>query len=307
MSKLSRITREHVELAIADLNAGKQGAFKLASKYKMVHNGKLYAPKMVIENALRHLDGTLSKYRDFYGGWGPQGANTILENLGYQIVGTNAQSHAEPRTPNPIHIPQRSSTPVIDGVTNGFPSDNLSNYATQLMEVHNHCLVGEIDNLVPNEPGLYCLRILRIDALPEPYAQVLRGRGHNIVYIGIASQSLKKRFLEQELRAKGHGTFFRSVGAMLGYRPLLGSLINKANQNNYRFAPETENKIIQWMNVHLTAKWITFHGDCNELENLLIPRHLPLLNLQCNPAPLRLLEDARQECRDIARSGIFSG
>ena len=76
---------------------------------------------------------------------------------------------------------------------------------------------SSIDNLVPNSPGIYCLKIKDINSLPKEFAKILSERNHNIIYIGIASKSLKKRFLDQELRAKGHGTFFRSIGAILGF------------------------------------------------------------------------------------------
>ena len=44
-------------------------------------------------------------------------------------------------------------------------------------------------------------------------------------------KDLNKRMLKQELRSKGHGTFFRSIGAVLGFRPDKGSLnIKKINE-----------------------------------------------------------------------------
>lgn len=44
-------------------------------------------------------------------------------------------------------------------------------------------------------------------------------RGHDILYIGIASENLYNRFLNQELRAKGHGTFLEVWGLFLGTSP----------------------------------------------------------------------------------------
>ena len=108
-----------------------------------------------------------------------------------------------------------------------------------LMNEKNFKSVGIIDRQLPNQPGLYCLRIAQPKNLPVKFLDVLETRDHNIIYIGIASKSLKKR-LNQELRAKGHGTFFRSLGAVLGYTPEKGSLVGKRNQNNYRFSKEDE-------------------------------------------------------------------
>lgn len=108
------------------------------------------------------------------------------------------------------------------------------------------------------------------------------------------------RFLSQELRARGHGTFFRSIGAVLGYRPLAGSLIGKGNIRNYKFAPEDNRAIIDWINTNLLANWVEFSG-AHEVEELaLIKEHFPLLNLQGNPAALPELSTLRAECVRIA-------
>ena len=96
--------------------------------------------------------------------------------------------------------------------------------------------------------GLYCIRIKNVHLLPEPFGTILLERGHDILYIGIASENLYNRFLNQELRAKGHGTFFRSMGAVLGYKPPKGSLIEKRNKKNYKFSKTDELKIIGWIN-----------------------------------------------------------
>ncbi len=48
--------------------------------------------------------------------------------------------------------------------------------------------------------------------------------------------------LGNELRARGHGTFFRSLGAVLGYLPPKGSLKGKSNQNNYTFQKKIKGK-----------------------------------------------------------------
>lgn len=158
----------------------------------------------------------------------------------------------------------------------------------------------DIDHLVPHNSGLYCIRISDINKLPNPFNTILADRDHNIIYIGIASKSLNRRFLNQELRAKGHGTFFRSVGAMLGHRPPKGSLTTKANKRNYKFAPTDEQKIIQWMNDNLLVNWIDYNGDIDSFETELITKYRPLLNIAKNPAALQILSAMRNECVKIA-------
>lgn len=170
-----------------------------------------------------------------------------------------------------------------------------------LMNEKNFKSASIIDSMVPDQPGLYCIRIQNVEQLPSFFANELKSRGHNIIYVGIASQSLKKRMLGQELRARGHGTFFRSLGAVLGYRPEPGSLADKANKHNYTFSSRDEAKIIQWINQNLLVNWLTLDLDINSIENQFITNHLPLLNLAGNPAALPELKALRDECKRIAR------
>lgn len=168
-----------------------------------------------------------------------------------------------------------------------------------LMNEKNFKLTVDADTLVPHEPGLYCLRLKSGSSMPAPFMQELEARRHNIVYIGIATTSLHQRLM-QELRAKGHGTFFRSLGAVLGYRPPKGSLLHKANKRNYTFSASDEQAIIRWINSHLLVNWISYIGDYESFEARLIQRHLPLLNLNKNPASLPELTALRAECVRIA-------
>lgn len=157
-----------------------------------------------------------------------------------------------------------------------------------------------IDLEVPNYPGLYAIRIRDIAALPHPFRSHGEKRGHDLLYVGIARQSLSVRLLGQELRGRDHGTFFRSIGAILGYRPPAGSLVGKGNRRNYTFAPADNREIIEWIDANLLANWIKFSGTHALEESALIREHLPLLNLQGNPAALPELSAARAECVRIA-------
>lgn len=169
-----------------------------------------------------------------------------------------------------------------------------------LMNENNFKSAGSIDNLVPNKAGFYCIRISDINKLPEPFNTFLAERQHNIIYIGVATKSLNRRFLNQELRANGHGTFFRSIGAVLGHRPPKGSLTTKANKRNYKFSLTDEQKIINWINDNLQVNWVEFSGDFENLETGLITRYEPLVNLSKNPSALQLLSDLRKECVQVA-------
>lgn len=171
-----------------------------------------------------------------------------------------------------------------------------------LMNEANFKSINEIDSLVPDASGLYCIRITDVNRLPSPFNSILKERNHNIIYIGIASQSLSKRFLNQELRAKGHGTFFRSIGAVLGYLPPKGSLVEKKNKRNYKFSPKDEEKIIDWMNTNLAVNWVEINSNLENIETFLINKYEPLLNLAKNPVALEILSELRKECLNIANT-----
>jgi hypothetical protein len=170
-----------------------------------------------------------------------------------------------------------------------------------LMNEKNFKPAGAIDLKVPDEPGLYCIRIADSSALPSPFKSLLTERGHNILYIGIATTSLKKRMLNQELRGEGHGTFFRGMGAILGYRPVKGSLAEYRNKNNYVFCQKDKAALVEWINKILQINWVVFEGDFGNIESQLITQYLPLLNTDKNPIKLRELAELRKECRNIAK------
>jgi hypothetical protein len=169
----------------------------------------------------------------------------------------------------------------------------------KLMEETYFRSVPEAFASIPHEPGLYALRLKKGSRLPAVFQGHLNRRGHNLLYIGIASQSLYTRLM-QELRAKGHGTFFRSLGAMLGYQPPRGSLVHKANKRNFRFAPADEQEIIEWIDQHLLLNWICRQGNLDSLEARLIGQHLPLVNIDKNPAALQEIRELRAACVSVA-------
>jgi len=179
------------------------------------------------------------------------------------------------------------------------PSTDTPQLVKTLMNEKKFKSASAIDSIVPNSPGLYCVRIKEISKLPKHFAEHLADRKHNIVYIGIASQSLKDR-LNHELRAKGHGTFFRSIGAVLGFRPPKGSLVTKANKRNYKFSATDEEKIIAWINGNLIVNWIGHSRDLKSIESELIAKYRPPINIHKNRSKLQILSDLRAECVRIA-------
>ena len=190
----------------------------------------------------------------------------------------------------------------IKNPTNNF-KNNKSISEIELMLILNKSFyfAKDIDSKVPNSTGFYCIKLSDKSRLTEKYQAILEKRDNRILYIGKAEgQTLRKRFLNQELRAIGHGTFFRSIGAVLGKLPIEGHLKGKANQNNYKFGLTEKNEIIKWINENLQVNWIEYNGDFS-IERELIIKYKPLLNNTHNPLKLIELEIDKHKCREFAR------
>ena len=177
---------------------------------------------------------------------------------------------------------------------------NFSQIETELMNAKHYRNASIIDNIVPCNSGLYCIRISDKNKIPKPFSTYLTERNHNIIYIGIASESLFQRLLNQELRAKGHGTFFRSLGAILGFRPPSGSLVEMSNKKNYRFSSIDTQKIINWINENLIINWVKTDRSLDSFETELIVKYKPLINIAKNPFALAELSELRKLCVQIA-------
>ncbi|WP_298941710.1 GIY-YIG nuclease family protein [uncultured Microbacterium sp.] len=160
----------------------------------------------------------------------------------------------------------------------------------------------EIDAIVPDNFGVYAIRLRTGAELPEPFQTLLDERSTRLVYIGQAErQTLLKRLLGNELRARGNGTFIRSIGAVLGHRPPHGSLAGRSRIQNYRFAPTDRIAIVEWINANLEVSWAVLpQAEEHGAEVALICEHTPLFNLQDNPRALPELALLRAECRAIA-------
>jgi len=195
------------------------------------------------------------------------------------------------KTKKTMPLNKNNKSPKISG---------YKNINDKLTDNSNFKDAAKIDDLVPDKAGLYCIKIKKPHSLPSYFTNILiNKRKHNILYIGIATTSLKKRMLNQELRAKGHGTFFRSLGAVLGYCPPFNSLSNKKNKRNYKFSKSDEDSIIKWINKNLIINWVETE-EPEKYEQQLIKNHSPLLNLDHNPNKLEKLSELRKNCVDVA-------
>lgn len=171
-------------------------------------------------------------------------------------------------------------------------------FAEQLIDESRFVSVDKGVSNAPECPGIYCIKINNKDILPDECKKALNELQHNILYIGVA-ENLQKR-LKQELYATGHGTFFRSIGAVLGFLPPKGSLLNKKNKNNYKFSPTDTDKIIEIMKENFIINYIETEFRNGELETKLIEQYKPIINIDKNPNKLYFVENRRGLCRKFA-------
>ncbi len=81
----SGITREHIEQAIEDFDAGAASGFGGSTFYDLVHGGRRYPPKAILALAAKRAAGVTLRPMDFTAGVGSK-CFRILESAGFQIV-----------------------------------------------------------------------------------------------------------------------------------------------------------------------------------------------------------------------------
>lgn len=79
------LTKQHVLLALQDLDEGIDHGFKQPIHYELVHDGKRYPPKAVVGVAFRHLTGSILPPEEFSGGEATGQANSVLRSLGFTV------------------------------------------------------------------------------------------------------------------------------------------------------------------------------------------------------------------------------
>lgn len=171
--------------------------------------------------------------------------------------------------------------------------------ADRLVNNNNFKDISQLDNLILDKKGFYCIRLKENSKLPNKYQLIFEEREFKFIYIGKAEKTLSQR-LEQELEHKSPGTFFRSIGSVLGYSPMKGHLIGKANQDNFKFSKEDTNKIISWLKENVEISIVEYEGNFDLIEGELISKYAPLLNIDKNPLKLQELIDDRKRSKNIA-------
>ena len=160
------------------------------------------------------------------------------------------------------------------------------------------CAAREALECVPDKPGYYAIFVDSPFVLPKIFAARVPRSG--LIYIGISERStLLNRLVRQDLRHETPASFFRSLGAVLGFKPIRGSLFGKKNQQNYTFSVTDTQEIIEWIDRYLSVNWLRSKPSKAE-EKRLIKLHEPVFNIQHNPHKCEQLEDLRRRCRETA-------
>lgn len=147
--------------------------------------------------------------------------------------------------------------------------------------------VRGVADLLPRAPGLYAVFIDDPGCLPDPFEEIAATRTNpHLLYVGQASGSLYQRVWVEELQHRSPGTFFRSIGVMLGYISPKGGRI-------FAFAPRDKCAISAWIAEHLAVAWTVAVRYMNAEERGAILRHCPLLNITHNPKRIAQLRELR--------------
>lgn len=158
--------------------------------------------------------------------------------------------------------------------------------------------VKTAEQLVPDASGVYAIFVDDARALPRFLSGRLLDGSQRPLYVGQAPASIRLRLIEQDLRHRKPSTFFRGLGACLGYRPPSGSLRGKKNQRNYKFSAGDTMRIAGWIEDHLLVSWKTIPAEqVEEAERALIAAWKPPLNTVHNPEPVAELAQLRKVCR----------
>lgn len=169
----------------------------------------------------------------------------------------------------------------------------------ELIDAKNFRPLSDFKSFKLNFKGLYAIRVKNIAVLPCFFKNELVSTETTLIYIGKGERTIYERLLE-ECYGKGHGTFFRGIGALLDFKPERGSLINKSNQNNYYFSKIDKDKIVEWMNNNLDLNVIEIENNIEYTERKLIAKYCPILNSTHNPHKSKTLSNLRKSCREYA-------
>ena len=302
MNKLTLIDKgmtplEINNLIVADLDSRglkdpniRKNALKRVWEYIRVSGEFLVNDTIVLPPSKDDFKEKLARIK----GYKLNSAESSVINMIYHYAGGSSCMPA-------LQSPNTPQVPISHSATNRVLSHSVDSEIIENNLINGH--FSGADELgdgsrIPARPGLYCIKLRGGVSFPKEFGTI---REDGILYIGQASVSLRKRLWEQELNHRSAATFFRSVGAVLGYLPPRGSLANKKNKKNYEFSETDTQNIIEWMRVSLLVNFVDVNPiELNGMEKKLIGKYKPLLNIKHNPTASLALKAARKRCEELA-------
>ena len=141
-------------------------------------------------------------------------------------------------------------------------------------------------NDIPEEAGNYIVTLRARSAIPGNYPNIVMQEfeGKRVIYTGVSAKNLRGRIGHDHFA--GHSSFstFRiSLGCLMGF-PLIHR-DRVPDGKHYRFSPENETELSQWMKENL----IVYHKPSmyfEDIETMLILALNPPLNLDKNDSPV---------------------
>jgi|SRR5690606_17719310 len=164
----------------------------------------------------------------------------------------------------------------------------------------------------PTNPGIYAF-MLNTDA-----DLGLFGAAKDVIYVGIAKESLKKRDLNSHFNSNstGRSTLRRSIGAILKNEFQLTAYSRngtdeKIEITNYIFNKEGEERLTNWMKTNLTIGYWEDHSkipynELRKLEESIIIKLRPSLDLDNTTKKLNKLAHKLTQLRQICKDEAFN-
>lgn len=186
-------------------------------------------------------------------------------------------------TKEPIKLTSIQNTPLVN-----------SPVKYDLSKFQKFLPLTDSENNIPNLPGNYIVCLKNGSKLPDIGVECITQKLNDleVIYTGIASQSLKTRDYEQHFCGNnaGRSTLRKSIGAMFGYRQIPRD--KDPNTGKTKFSDEDEQKLSKWMRENLILYFFP-NNNPEELEDGLILKLNPPLNLNKNKNFINL--EYRQE------------
>ncbi|MCG9879711.1 MAG: hypothetical protein MH472_03850 [Bacteroidia bacterium] len=167
----------------------------------------------------------------------------------------------------------------------------------------------------PNKPGLYAFVLAPNSNLKN------FGSGNQIIYVGKAEDSLRKRDLNTHFKdgRTGHSTLRRSIGAVLKNELKAvafsrNGTLNRPNIDNYKFNTNAEAELSDWMKKKLRIGYWEYNQaiekkSLRDIEVELIIALKPTLDLDKQTARFNKnatsLSELRKTCKNEAKKNVL--